>query len=175
MEARRLGLFGRATLIGSLSVPILLAQVLPAPKSPSRQIQAWSNWKQTLVEKLDPVSAQRRFTWDDRFEYRWKPEWTGDGYACVVEIRPAGDEDQRYQLGEVDVLYQAPNRQFAGADTPLIRRKPQLHNFTTSNVTVGNRQEHATLSAGDCGAVVAVTAGHFSPEIPIPVQVSPLQ
>jgi hypothetical protein len=177
MKARGPGFFGKArlTLLGLFSLPILLAQEPSAPESPSRQIQAWSSWTQTLVEKRDPVSAQRSFTWDDRFEYRWKPEWTGSGYACTVEIRPAGDEDLRYQLSEIDVLYQAPDRQFAAADTPLIRRKPQLHDFTTSNVTVRNRQAHATLKAGDCGAVVAVTAGRFSPEIPIPVQVTPLQ
>ena len=60
-------------------------------ETPSRQIQAWSRWKQTLVEKRDPLSEQRSFIADDRFEYRWKPEWIAPGYACSVEIRPADE------------------------------------------------------------------------------------
>lgn len=103
-------------LAAGLSMPVLLAQKPLIPGPPPRQIQGWSNWSQTLVEKRDPLSGQSRFTWDDRFEYRWKPEWTASGYTCAVEVRPAGDEDESYQLSVVDVLYRSPDHAYFAAD-----------------------------------------------------------
>jgi beta-lactamase regulating signal transducer with metallopeptidase domain len=138
-------------------------------KTPSRQIQPWSRWKQTLVEKRDPSSGQRSFIADERFEYRWKPEWMGPGYACSVEIRPAGDEDQWYRLPEVDIMYQTSDHTYAAADAPVTRRRPQMHFFTTTGVAIAGRRGHANIDAGDCGRVIAVAAGRFSPEVAIPV------
>ncbi len=152
-------------------------QVMSAPvqdafemESPSRQIQAWSGWQQTLVEKRDPLSEQRSFTADERFEYRWKPEWTESGYACMVEMRPADDEDKWYQLREVDIMYRASDYVYATADAPVIRRRPQMHFFSTESVTIRNKGMPTSISAGDCGAVIAVAAGRFAPDVPIPVR-----
>lgn len=147
-----------------------LRDVFETDAVPSRQMAGWSGWKQTLVEKRDPLSDQRSFTTDERFEYRWKAQWTQPGYVCAVEIRPADDADEWYQLREVDIMYQSSDYVYAAADAPVIHRRPQMHFFTTLGVTVRNRQAHANLTAADCGAVIAVTAGRFSPEVPIPAR-----
>ena len=59
------------------------------------------------------------------------------------------------------------NKEYAAQKAPVSKRPAQLHAFSTSNVTL-DTQSPAGFDAPDCGRVVAVAAGHFSPEIPIP-------
>ena len=66
-------------------------------------------------------------------------------------------------------MYQESDYAYAAADAPVIRRRPQMHFFTTTGVAIAGRRGHANMDAWDCGRVIAVAAGRFSPEIPIPV------
>jgi len=131
-------------------------------------LPGWSAWKVVLTEKHDPVSDARSFARDARFEYRWRPEWTENGYACAIEIRPVGDEDQSYKVPEFDTMYQSPDRTYVAPDVPIGRKPSQVHFFATLDVPIGSKLRHANFNLTDCGRVGAVAAGHFGPDVAIP-------
>ena len=147
-----------------LFAAILAVRITAPAQQPTQQLSSWSKWKQILLENR----AARSYVRDTRFEFRWKPEWTENGYACSAEIRPTNDADQSATVPEIDIWYNSTSHTYAAAGVPVGPKAEQEHYFATSAVQIGNKAAHASFNLPDCGRVVAVAAGHFYPDVAVP-------